>query len=183
VQWKEHTIFAGEDVECVITFKNVLETPGAEVTSAQRPAHQRRASRSIPSSIHPDSYFSFKSPPNPVLHNRPRSTTQSPVQKTFDRPHRASMSLTSPVAAAHSFPPTTHSPRVSHGQSANHTHKRSLSILSIEGDAANEKTPVPPQFHRSRQGWGHNRAASLQALPQKPAAPEELLYSPGSTSL
>lgn len=168
VKWKEQTIFAGEDVECIITFKNVAENGTPDVSSGpQQPPHQRKASRSLNGSSNSDGYFALKSPQALFANGNRRSLPQTPRQKTFDRSHRASASLSSPLGVAHSFPP-----------SSGHKHKRSVSILSIESDGGNEKTPVPSQLSRSRPAWGHGRSASLQFLPRRSTGPEEI-FSPG----
>lgn len=175
MRWKEHTIFAGEDVECIITFKNVAETTNTDgATAPQHPPHQRRASRTLPTTSNSESYFSIKSPSNPFFQNRRRSIAQSPLQKV----HRPSASLSSPFGSSHSFPPSTHTPRLSQSQSVNHAHKRSVSILSIDSEGGSEKTPMPTQFQRSRPARGHGRSASLQVLPKKSAGSEDIL-SPG----
>jgi hypothetical protein len=175
VRWKEHTVFAGEDVECIITFKNVADTANADNGSAtQRPLHQRRASRTLPTASNLESHSPLKSPSNPFFHNRRRSIAQSPLQKT----HQFSGSISSPFSSSHSFPPAIQTPRLIQAETANHSHKRSLSILSIDGDAGIEKTPALTQFQRQRSAWGHGRSASLQALPKRSAGSEDL-HSPG----
>jgi hypothetical protein len=178
VKWKEQTIFAGEDVECIITFKNVSENGTPDAPSGPQHLHQRRASRSLngTGTSNSDGYFALKSPQFLFNGNR-RSLPQSPRQKTFDRSHRVSASLSSPLGAAHSFPPLHTPSRLNHTQSSGHKHKRSVSILSIDSEGGSEKTSVPSQFNRPRPR-GHGRSASLQVLPRRSTGPEEI-FSPG----
>ncbi|KAJ9209122.1 hypothetical protein DTO021D3_430 [Paecilomyces variotii] len=180
VKWKEQTIFAGEDVECIITFKNVAETSSPDANGPQHPVHQRRASRPITAGSQPDSYFSLKSPQSFFFNNNNnnrRSIAGSPRNKAFDRSHRVSSSLGSPFGAAHSFPPQSPS---NLGPGSNHKHKRSISILSIDSEGGgNDKTPVPPQLNRSRPAKGHGRSASLQILPRRNDDYEVSFSSPG----
>lgn len=179
VRWKEQTIFAGEDVECIITFKNVAETSSPDAHGPQHPVHQRKASRSITVGSQSDSYFSLKSPQNFFFNNHyhRRSLTLSPRNKTFDRSHRISSSLGSPFGAAHSFPPQSPSTL---GPGSNHKHKRSISILSIDSEGGgHDKTPATPQFNRARPARGHGRSASLQILPRRNDDNDASFLSPG----
>lgn len=178
VKWKEQTIFAGEDVECTITFKNIAETANSAPGTSPQLQHQRRASRSFNGNSTQDGYFALKAPQNLLFNGTRRSLPQTPRRPTFDRSHRVSASLSSPLTGSHSFPPLHASSHLSHAP--NHKHKRSVSILSIdsEGGNGNEKTPLPPQFTRSRP-WGHGRSASLQILPKRSAGSDDVL-SPGT---
>src|SRR6187551_2705365 len=78
VSWREQTVFAGEDVECRITFKNVAH---AKAT----PAHLR----------HPNSDRARQNSP---LHGsaRPKPSPGLAPPATTARGHRASLSLTVP---------------------------------------------------------------------------------------
>ncbi|KAL2008736.1 hypothetical protein VTN00DRAFT_6930 [Thermoascus crustaceus] len=178
VKWKEQTIFAGEDVECIITFKNVAESSTPEPNEAQRTPHQRQSSRTITAGSTGDNYFSLKSPHNFFFNgNSRRSLPGSPRTKTFDRSHRPATSLGSPFLVSHSFPPLQSPSRLGYGQPSNHKHKRSVSILSIDSEGGNDKTPVPSHFSRPSPARGHGRSASLQVLPRRNEG-----YDEGSTT-
>lgn len=178
VKWKEQTIFAGEDVECIITFKNVAESSTPEPNEAQRTPHQRQSSRTITAGSAGDNYFSLKSPHNFFFNgNSRRSLPGSPRAKTFDRSHRPATSLGSPFLASHSFPPLQTPSRLGNGHPSNHKHKRSVSILSIDSEGGNDKTPVPSHFNRPSPARGHGRSASLQVLPRRNEG-----YDEGSTT-
>ncbi|RDW90398.1 putative intracellular protein transport protein (Sat1) [Aspergillus mulundensis] len=163
VKWKDQSIFAGEDVECTITFKNVAET-GEEPNNAQT-LHLRKQSRAA-MTPRSDS-FSLRLPSNPFRNPNRRSY---PIVPRKSPSHRISSSVSSPLIGSHSFPPPS-TPRT--GPSAGHKHKRSVSILSIDSEGGNssvagDKTPrTPSQLTHSRPVRGHGRSASLQVVPRR----------------
>ncbi|KAE8149328.1 Rgp1-domain-containing protein [Aspergillus avenaceus] len=161
VKWKEQTIFAGEDVECTITFKNVAEG-NVDANNNRQLSPQRKTSRVGSTTSHSDSFFSLKSPRN--LFSNPSRRSSATFSKR--RPsHRVSSSLSSPLIGSHSFPPPT-TPR--HGQPSGHKHKRSVSILSIDSEGGGDRTPrTSSQYSRSRPARGHGRSASLQVVPRR----------------
>lgn len=180
VKWKEQTIFAGEDVECVITFKNVADAPGDAANGPSTPQHGRRASRSlngIPSSGNNDGFFSVRSPASLFFGSKGRSAPQSP-RRPPDRSHRVSASLSSPLNGPNSYPPL-HTPPPRFDQSSGHRHKRSVSMLSIESDTGSAadkpslSSPLGRPGHRA-----HGRSASVQILPRR--GPEDPPFSPGA---
>ncbi|RAK97229.1 putative intracellular protein transport protein (Sat1) [Aspergillus ibericus CBS 121593] len=174
VKWKDQTIFAGEDVECVITFKNVAETNGDPSNGGQS-SHQRQPSRAT--SSHSESLFSLRSPQkfffSPHRRSYPNIHKKSPS-------HRPSSSVSSPLIGSHSFPPPS-TPRS--GPPAGGKHKRSVSILSIDSEGTGEPTPrTSSQYNRSRPVRGHGRAASLQVLPRRNEFYEESFAKAGRNS-
>ncbi|PYH90784.1 intracellular protein transport protein [Aspergillus ellipticus CBS 707.79] len=159
VKWKEQTIFAGEDVECIITFKNVAET-NVEPRAGGQASHQRQPSRAT--SSHSESLFSLRSPQKFFFSPHRRSVPTIPKKSPS---HRISSSVSSPLIGSHSFPPPS-TPRS--GPPVSGKHKRSVSILSIDSEGTGEPTPrTSSQYSRSRPPWGHGRAASLQVLPRR----------------
>ncbi|KAJ5666367.1 uncharacterized protein N7477_008815 [Penicillium maclennaniae] len=101
VKWKDQTIFAGENVECTITFKNVADTTPEAGNGAEFSQNQRKASRVANHTGTPsDSFFSMKSPQS--LFSSRRSHSISSQRKPF---HRTASSLSSPLVASQSFPP------------------------------------------------------------------------------
>ncbi|KAL3469884.1 Rgp1-domain-containing protein [Aspergillus californicus] len=163
VKWKDQSIFAGEDVECTITFKNVAEK-SEDLRNAQ-PPHQRKQSRTA-STPHSDS-FSLRLPSNPFRSANRRSYSIAPRKSSS---HHFSSSISSPLIGSHSFPPPS-TPRT--GPPAGHKHKRSISILSIDSEGGNpsvagDKTPrTPTHFTQPRPARGHGRSASLQVVPRR----------------
>lgn len=159
VKWKDQTIFAGEDVECTITFKNVADsTPEPNHGAARHQSRQSRPGNNNTPPSNSESFFSLKSP----FSQSRRSHQISPAQKPF---HRASSSWSPPWFTSHSYPPPSapSTPRMSHPPS--HSHKRSVSILSIDSDAGPEKTPASNP--RPKPARGHGRSASLQVRPRR----------------
>ncbi|KAL5051452.1 hypothetical protein BDW71DRAFT_193800 [Aspergillus fruticulosus] len=163
VKWKDQSIFAGEDVECTITFKNVAER-SEDANNGQSP-HLRKQSRAA---VTPRSdSFSLRLPSNPFRNPNRRSYPVSPRKSPS---HRVSSSVSSPLIGSHSFPPPS-TPR--NGLSAGHKHKRSISILSIDSEGgissiAGDKSPrTPSQLTHSRPVRGHGRSASLQVVSRR----------------
>lgn len=154
VRWKDQTIFAGEDVECTITFKNVAES-SPNSGPGEPHSHQRRHSRAVNTSSNSDSFFSLKSP-------------FSQSRRSYSKPfHRVTSSLNSPWFGSHSFPPPSTPSTPRHGPSSGHKHKRSVSILSIDGEGGGENTQIPRSPSRPKPARGHGRSASLQVLPRQ----------------
>ncbi|KAJ5081873.1 hypothetical protein NUU61_010137 [Penicillium alfredii] len=151
VKWKDQTIFAGEDVECIITFKNVADKGPEAGNGAEGASHQRKLSRvaNHTQNSNSDSFFSFRSP-----------------QSLFSS--RRSYS----IVASHSFPPTS-TPSTPRSWQPGHSHKRSVSILSIDSEGKPEQTPLPHHFNRPRPVRGHGRSASLQVAPRRNNSYEE----------
>jgi hypothetical protein len=168
VRWKEQTVFAGEDVECTITFKNVAANESHEPAGAQQPQHQRgNVSRSVNGSANGD-YFSSKSISRFLPNNRrsfplrPQGRPQPPAGRT----HRVSSSLSTPVAPSQGFPPLQPLPETHKGQSSGHRHKRSVSIISLDNDGK-ERKPGHPHFNTHVPTRGHGRSASLQVFSKR----------------
>jgi RAB6A-GEF complex partner protein 2 len=165
VRWKEQTIFAGEAVECIITFKNVAENSNSE--SSGHPQHPPpKTPRAVNASSNGDSYFSLKNPQDHFFHNNRLSVSQNSRQKSLNWGHRPSASAGSPFIS-HSFPPLHNTSNLGHERSQNNKHKRSVSILSLESEGGTDRVPIPSQFNRSRPvRGGHGRSASLQISPR-----------------
>lgn len=165
VKWKDQTIFAGENVECTITFKNVAET-GTDAIHGAEGGHQRKLSRvANHTSNNSESFFSLNSPKN--LFSSRRSLSVSSQKKAAHQ--RAVSSLSSPLVGSHSFPPASSSPSTPRSWQPGHSHKRSVSILSIDSESQPEK---PASTHylsssRNRPARGHGRSASLQVAPRR----------------
>ncbi|KAJ5780154.1 hypothetical protein N7457_005314 [Penicillium paradoxum] len=163
VKWKDQTIFAGEDVECTITFKNVADTSPDAHHGGEEGRHSRKVSRVANRTPNPNSetFFGFKSPQ--ALFSGRRSFSISSQRKPY---HRTASSLSSPLVGSHSFPPNsgTSTPRT---WQPGHNHQRSVSILSIDSEGQADPAPSPRQYNRSLPARGHGRSASLQVLPRR----------------
>lgn len=149
VHWKESTVFAGEEIECQITFKNIstapassLHPPNSNVTGAQRKSN---------------SHFRAGSPLNPHTGYAARG-------------HRSTASLNIPAASLRSqLSSNAWSPRSAvDSPREDERHKRSVSIISIgAGERAfEERTSQGTTEGIRRPSRGHGRSASLQTVPR-----------------
>ncbi|KAI1179688.1 Rgp1-domain-containing protein [Nemania sp. FL0916] len=166
IKWDDQTVFAGEDIRCQITFKNVAASPGQQ----QRPPLQ--------SSPKPDR----PRQPSPLLSPR-GGTSNGLTPPSSARSHRSTLSLNVPSTGSRlrnsvpQWPPPQLpvSPPVPAGAPAQgHAHKRSLSIVSMGSNAAAVDDQVysnGPQTRPQRPTRGHGRSASLQIIPRAGAAP------------
>lgn len=157
VRWKEQTVFAGEDVECTITFKNIANehpppTPSRLV---------RRSSRQASISGKSAHYAQGRSP---VIANNHRL----PIRHPSGKAHRPSASLSAAVSPGiDTRSPSWNSLR-SNGSGPGHKHQRSVSIVSLASDdTAGSETGLQKDIAPPVQPRGHNRAASLQILPRR----------------
>ncbi|CAG7983624.1 unnamed protein product [Penicillium salamii] len=160
VKWRDQTIFAGENVECTITFKNVADTSAESNLESQ---HSRKGSRVANHTNHTssnsESFFGFTLPGR-------RSFSISSQRKPY---HRTASSLNTPLTpGSHSFPPNN-GPSTPRSWQTEHTHKRSVSILSIDSESQADPSPSPLQHHsnRPKPARGHGRSASLQVPPRR----------------
>lgn len=159
VRWTEQTVFAGEDIECQITFKNIAPVPGLQRSSPQTsstngfaPIEERRKatpSQTSSATFKSNLLHSSRIPPSPRGHRSTVSLTVPPVNGRF----------------SHGGPG---SERAGHSKAnaGGHQHKRSLSIISMgaSDDTANGTASEAGEKTR-RSGRGHGRAASLQIVP------------------
>lgn len=184
VHWKEPSIYAGEDIECIITFKNVAVPPGQEP--------QEEDAAHIPQSN------GFSRAPSVTASRRSSlapSTAQASWAPSFSgsrqaasgRGHRPSLSLnvtsahsraSSYTGGLHSAPmpsrtPTSARPAKGHG--------RSLSIMSLGSEAPSEGRVVAPPPTSKRPARGHTRSTSLQVTSKPPPMPSPYAF-PGSGS-
>lgn len=153
VHWRDQTVFAGEDVQCTITFKNVAPEPQEQKQQSSR--------KPAPTLVSP-------------LHGRAKaatSLTSPPPPAGSIRGHRRSaLSLSVPAPDSRSRSGSIQWPHTpsSGDWRPGHAHKRSVSIVSIgsasatdDHGARNDGGAKPQRPHR-----GHGRAASLQILPR-----------------
>jgi hypothetical protein len=158
VQWTEQTVFAGEDIECLITFRNVA------VSSAP--------SRTLPHLSGANGFASGgdrqrKVPPSQLKNSSASGTRPGQPSKG----HRATLSLNMPTGSIRSQtgPGSWNGgrPKVSVEGS---THKRSVSIISLgasEGAAADAVSHGNLPEGPRRMLRGHGRSASLQIVPRR----------------
>jgi hypothetical protein len=154
-------VFAGEDVQCTITFKNVANPKGRDPSPARKhnafaPGGERQ--RKLPPvhsstrpSISRNSSFVSNIPGSPHL-----------------RGHRPAQSLHASSVAGDARSPI--SPGGAFGNNGRgHKHGRSISIISLGTDAAvggshnGSATPTRPNR-------GHGRSASVQVMQNRPSS-------------
>lgn len=157
IQWKEQTVFAGEDIECQITFKNVATAPTPSRSSTHTSGsnghlHSPERHRRLPPSQIKNSALS----PRSILPNRGG--------------HRSSLSMTAPPESVHSKQSEQWSHGIPRHARVGEGHKRSLSIISM---GASESAIDEAASHGSllerpgTRGKGHGRSASLQIVPRR----------------
>ena len=188
IHWQDQVVFAGEDVKCTITFKNVARPPQLPTASS---LPSRLAPLSTSSSRHAsaDGRPRHPSPLSPGGAQGRGKNNAGLVPPAPSGGHRSTLSLSVPSAAsrarAGSIPwspstSTVGTARPSHGsgngnghegtQSGGGGHTRSVSIVSIgsvgtaEDAQSNASTTAKPQ----RPARGHARASSLQIVSRGP---------------
>ncbi|RMZ71050.1 intracellular transport [Pyrenophora seminiperda CCB06] len=159
VQWKDSTVFAGEDIECTITFKNVAPPEGHDRSPTRRPngfamggERQRKLNVPVHSSTRPS-----------VSRN---SSFASQLPPSHARGHGPALSIYAPSTAGGR--PSAVPPSPAHGNNASgQKHGRSVSIVSLGTEAGTELSHdrgIPVR----RPARGHGRSASLQVVPGRP---------------
>jgi hypothetical protein len=159
VQWTEPTVFAGEDIECEITFKNIASTP----TPSRTTLHPAAAN-----GFGPGAERQRKAPLSQV---KP-SATLSP-RPAVSRGHRTTLSLNVPASSVRpppiSGPWNGGPPKLAQDGGS---HKRSVSIISIgAGESGIEDIAGHGSVNEKPRGLsrGHGRSASLQIVPRRHA--------------
>lgn len=163
VQWLEQTVFAGEDIECTITFKNIAAVPSTSRATSPSPRLNGLA---------PASERQRKISPSQTAaaSARGKASQIAGSNPPHGRGHRSTLSLNVPPSALARN--GTGSPSVSHGRTTSHggPHKRSVSIISIgASESAADETRSQPGLPGAlrRPTRGHARAASLQIVPRR----------------
>ncbi|KAG9700005.1 Rgp1-domain-containing protein, partial [Aureobasidium melanogenum] len=159
VYWKESSVFAGEEIECIISFKNTCDDDDDDqqapddktTTSRHKPAQRQRT----------------------VTHSTQQLSTAPSVAPSVagsrTPSHRPTLSLTvyPPPTSAHARVPS-HAASNTTTTSARHvqTHGRSLSIMSMGSDKAATTNSMNSRRPPAR---GHGRSASMQVLSRTPS--------------
>ncbi|KAH7155353.1 Rgp1-domain-containing protein, partial [Dactylonectria estremocensis] len=162
IRWHDQTVFAGEEVKCTITFKNVASGPNLPKNqpSSGLPSPLRRKSNN---GLTPPS----ASAPSGRGHHRSALSLSVPSSRTHSRSGSLQWPAPSSTTSDRHPPP-----------SAGHAHKRSLSIVSIGSTSTIDDHPQrnEPPARASRPTRGHGRASSLQIIPraqnQAPPGPQ-----------
>lgn len=158
VQWKDSTVFAGEDIECTITFKNVAPSEAADGSPVRKQngyAVAGERQRKLPP-VHSSTRPSI---------SRNSSFASQPTLSHI-RGHRPTLSLHTPstVGAPRSPVPLS---AASGNHPAGQKHGRSLSIISL-GTELGAEASHDRAVQIRRPTRGHARSASLQVVPGRP---------------
>jgi RAB6A-GEF complex partner protein 2 len=158
VDWREPTVFAGESVECTVTFKNVARTlapeksPGRSLNGFVKPGERktpvsRSSARALASNA---SYTANNEHSQSTKGHRPALSLYAPSQASVS----TTQAVSPPPPLTNGAPPGP--PR----------HGRSLSIMSMGsfpiGDVNSERGGTAQTRRPAR---GHGRSASLQVSP------------------
>lgn len=165
VQWKNSTVFAGEEVDCKITFKNVSHASNLRRSpspGSNSRAHGSGRERWI-ESLH------LQPQQSSVSHKHKPSAPKLKSSQANGSIHRPTLSLNNPRTGLNNFPGTsTHEPATEKLHSTGGRHQRSVSIVSIKKDTLDAIDGQAEGYLGSkRPNRGHARAASLQVLPHR----------------
>jgi RAB6A-GEF complex partner protein 2 len=158
IRWHDQTVFAGEDVKCRITFKNVAPSQPTPATSNHHSKSSPHLQRT-PASARPGQ----PSPLHGGARPKPSPGLAPPVSA---RGHRSSLSLTvpSPKSRQRSDSTPWTPPAVPENRPASNGHRRSISIVSIGSSSTvdGQASSVASSAASPRPNRGHTRASSLQ---------------------
>jgi RAB6A-GEF complex partner protein 2 len=180
VQWKQPTVFAGEEIECIITFKNVAPTQNGNAIGQAAAGRRLQAQKAITTQPNPAAPRSRKNslrsqagvPVAPV--GGPPLSRQSSLRSRGGPPtvrgHRPTLSLSTSQTA----PPLSHVPSSGAGSSGvppKTRHGRSVSIVSM-GTPVQGGDKMGHNVNRAASGpaKGHTRSTSLNMVPRRSGA-------------
>ena len=167
VRFKEPSVFAGEQLDCTITFKNVAsEQYDASPLDAKSGRHSRRVSLAEQLATTPRGNNAGWSKENPRL---AAAALQSP-RSIISRVHRATASLSIPKSSGTPIgtPSTPYREKTVVRPGPNH--QRSVSIISagsadVGDDYDSQKSARIPE--RLRSDVSHRRTSTLQVYPER----------------
>ena len=167
VQWKNSTVFAGEDIECTITFKNIAlarsvrRSPSPNPHTASHGSHRERWKETLP--MRP------ANAPTSAMHRK--SPSLSGFSQSHARTHKQASSLNSangfpksPMVDVHDGTPNT-------STLGGNKHRKSVSIVTIRGEAADETSPHSQLLNSGHSGHYHARTTSLHVVPRRNGLP------------
>ena len=163
VQWKNPTVFAGEDIECTITFKNIALAHRVQPSPSPTPhtpshgLHRERWRETLP----------MRSANAPTCVKHKKSPSLSRLSQSYAATHKQSLSIGSANGLVRS--PVTELPDgiTEAASSGYNKHRRSVSIVSIRGEADDEATRHGQLLNSGFPGHSHTRATSLHFMPRR----------------
>ncbi|KAI4727140.1 Rgp1-domain-containing protein [Aureobasidium sp. EXF-10728] len=153
VQWKDSSVFAGEEIECIISFTNTCDD-GDHQAPDDHPTRAKNRQRTVTHSTQQLSTVPSIAPS--VAGSRAPSHRPTLSLSVYPPPSSAHQRVPSHAASNATAPNTRHAP----------THGRSLSIISMGSDKAAMTSPMSPRRPPAR---GHGRSASMQLLSRTPS--------------
>ena len=167
VQWKNPTVFAGEDVECTITFKNIALAHRLRPSpSPGHGSHRERWRETLP----------MRSANTPTSNKHGKSPSFPGPSQSYATTHKQSLSMSSANGFAKSPVAEVHNAITKVASPGDNKHRRSVSIVSIRGEIDDEATQQGQLLNSGRSGHSHTRAVSLHVMPRRNG-----LLSNGST--
>lgn len=153
VQWRDQSVFAGEDIECVITFKNISRTPQQRERDGAQSKQRSRLEALQPILERQRNVTASTTFTRQSFNRRLSITSNSTVAPRLG--HKATLSLD----VGPSTPPSQSTATMGRPKA----HGRSLSILSISADNSGPKSARNPLASPGRP-LNHRRSASLQVV-------------------
>jgi RAB6A-GEF complex partner protein 2 len=159
VLFKEQRVFAGEDIQSVITFKNVASISENIVPDTNATHSRSRATSGTAGEHQQPKASGGLSSQNPRL----AAINSHGTRNTSKSGHRATASLTIPFTGSPVSRSTSWTASPVADTRPSHTHKRSVSIISLGSpDVGNETTRSGVFPPRSRPTINNGRSASHQ---------------------
>ncbi|KAK6439853.1 Golgi membrane exchange factor (Ric1p-Rgp1p) subunit [Oleoguttula sp. CCFEE 5521] len=168
VQWKEPSVYAGDEIECIITFRNIASTikQEDEAHHGAKPSggDARAAQSSRRSSLAPTNKLSTQAPSIAATRAPPNGRGHRPALSLSVVSAPSKVGLHS--APLRSAPLQTRTPITA--KAAKGYHGRSLSIMSLGSEAPGDRTPPLIASTGRKPSKGHMRSASLQVSSKPP---------------
>lgn len=161
VRFKEHSVFAGEEIQSTITFKNVAST------SDNAADYKDWQSKGWPSSATGEHSRTGGSANLSMQNPRQAAINIHGARKTPNSGHRTTASLSIPFKGALNSGSTSWTAPPATDSSTSNRHQRSVSIISLGSpDVGTEEIRRAIFPSRSRPPIQHSRSATLQANPR-----------------
>jgi len=160
VRFKEQCVFAGEELNCVITFKNVAELPELPTPGGGGPRHNKRNSISQSAAAAAIAAVNTRLTPAERLHNA-RSPSAGREERPHAPRHQSSFSLSLPSTPI----PRGSSPSneyVGPAQQTGRPHRRSISIKSITSPVLQSASQDVVAGRPPTKSMGHRRSSTMQ---------------------
>ena len=167
VQWKSSVVFAGEDLECVITFKNVSE--GGHVRKSPSPSPNSQPRRSSSGRDRWKESLPRQDVNRSIGHTHSNSTSNAGCSLETVKIRGLATTPSSSLGSRQASSTKLDEGHSTGGSGKVGRHRRSVSIVSI-GKEQHHAQHAQYQDQAStfrKAGRSHARAASLQVLPRR----------------